>query len=284
MDYSWSFAANLRTTSVQTATASQTAFTVTYTVGYLDIYINGVKLAPSEFTATNGTTVTLSEAAFAGDIVEFYAYNTQTYGGSINSFNDLSDVTITSPSNGQLLRYNSATGEWINSFALVGINSVDATTVATLETALGYAPNTFNSLFISNAGVSTFSGDVQAQTTMTISGQLTCANVNSSGIVTATDFNSSSDRNLKDNIRVIENASELVGKLEGVHFTWKSSGAETCGVIAQQIEEYLPQLVQTGETHKTVNYNGLVGVLIAAVREQGEMIAELKAEIEELKK
>ena len=105
-----------------------------------------------------------------------------------------------------------------------------------------------------------------------------------SGIVTSTDFNTTSDRNLKDNIRQIENASELVGKLEGVHFTWKSNGAETCGVIAQQIEEHLPQLVQTGEDHKTVNYNGLVGVLIAAVREQGEMIAALKAEIEELKK
>jgi hypothetical protein len=272
----------LRTTSVQTATSGQTSFTVDYTVGYLDIYVNGVKLAPSEFTANNGTSVTLGEAAFAGDVVEFYAYNVSTYGGSINSLNDLSDVTLTSSSNGQILQYNGS--EWVNSSALVGINSVDATTIATLETALGYAPNTFNSLFISNTGISTFTGAVNANTTMTITGQLTCANVNSSGIVTATDFNSTSDRNLKDNIRVIENASELVGKLEGVHFTWKSSGAETCGVVAQQIEEHLPQLVQTGDTHKTVNYNGLVGVLIAAVREQGEMIAALKAEIEELKK
>jgi cytoskeletal protein CcmA (bactofilin family) len=273
----------LRTTSVQTATSGQTSFTVNYTVGFLDVFINGVKLAPSEFTASNGTGVTLSEAAFAGDLVEFYAYNTLSTGvGSVNSLNDLTDVTLTSSSNGQLLQYNGS--EWINSSSLVGINSVDATTVATLETALGYAPNTFNSLLISNAGVSTFTGAVNANTTMTITGQLTCANVNSSGIVTATDFNSTSDRNLKDNIRVIENASELVGKLEGVHFTWKSSGAETCGVVAQQIEEHLPQLVHTGEDHKTVNYNGLVGVLIAAVREQGEMIAALKAEIEELKK
>ena len=102
--------------------------------------------------------------------------------------------------------------------------------------------------------------------------------------VEAPNFNSTSDRNLKDNIRPVEGASELVSNLEGVHFTWKSNGQETIGVIAQQIEEHLPQLVQTGETHKTVNYNGLIGVLIEAVKEQGSQIAALKAEIEELKK
>jgi hypothetical protein len=102
--------------------------------------------------------------------------------------------------------------------------------------------------------------------------------------VEAPNFNSTSDRNLKDNIRPVEGASELVSKLEGVHFTWKSNGQETIGVIAQQIEEHLPQLVQTGDTHKTVNYNGLIGVLIEAVKEQQSQIELLKAEIEELKK
>ena len=102
--------------------------------------------------------------------------------------------------------------------------------------------------------------------------------------VEAGNFNSTSDINLKENIRQVESASELVSKLEGVHFSWKETGKETIGVIAQQIEEHLPQLVQTGDTHKTVNYNGLIGVLIEAVKEQGQMIAALQAEIEELKK
>ena len=104
-----------------------------------------------------------------------------------------------------------------------------------------------------------------------------------SGFCTATDFNTTSDRNLKDNIRLVENAAELVTKLEGVHFTWKENGKETIGVIAQQIEEHLPQLVQENETHKTVNYNGLIGVLIEAVKEQGSRILLLEEEIERLK-
>ena len=54
-----------------TATASQTTFTTTgsYTVGFLDVYRNGVRLGASNFTATNGTTVVLGTACNAGDLV-----------------------------------------------------------------------------------------------------------------------------------------------------------------------------------------------------------------------
>jgi hypothetical protein len=54
-----------------TATAGQTTFTTTgsYTVGFLDVYRNGVRLGASNFTATNGTTVVLGTACNAGDLV-----------------------------------------------------------------------------------------------------------------------------------------------------------------------------------------------------------------------
>jgi hypothetical protein len=54
-----------------TATASQTTFTTTgsYTVGFLEVYRNGVRLGDANFTATNGTTVVLSTACNAGDLV-----------------------------------------------------------------------------------------------------------------------------------------------------------------------------------------------------------------------
>ena len=53
-----------------TATNNQTVFNGTYTVGFVDVFLNGAKLSESEYTATNGTTVTLDEGANAGDIVE----------------------------------------------------------------------------------------------------------------------------------------------------------------------------------------------------------------------
>jgi len=65
---------NLRTSSTFTATQNQTIFNFNYNVGYVDVYVNGVKLASSEFTATNGTTVVLSIGCQSGDIVEFIGY------------------------------------------------------------------------------------------------------------------------------------------------------------------------------------------------------------------
>ena len=59
-----------------TATAGQTVFAATYDTGYIDVYLNGVKLAPADFTATNGTSVTLASGAAVNDILATVAYGT----------------------------------------------------------------------------------------------------------------------------------------------------------------------------------------------------------------
>ena len=95
------------------------------------------------------------------------------------------------------------------------------------------------------------------------------------GVATATDFDSLSDINYKENINTVNNALLKVDQLRGVKFDWKESGLPSYGVIAQELEEVLPELVH-GNDPKTVNYNGIIGVLIEAIK-------ELKAEVEELK-
>ena len=77
----WSTFPTVRTTGIATATAGQTSFPFTYNVGFLDVFVNGVKLQHSEFGATNGTSVTLTHGAFLGDQVEFISYNTTATGG-----------------------------------------------------------------------------------------------------------------------------------------------------------------------------------------------------------
>jgi hypothetical protein len=57
-----------------TATASQTTFTVTYVVGLVEVYRNGVKLAIADYTASNGTTIVLATGANAGDVIEVVAF------------------------------------------------------------------------------------------------------------------------------------------------------------------------------------------------------------------
>lgn len=59
------------TTSTQTATAGQTSFSVSYIVGYLKVYVNGVRLSAADFTASNGTSVVIGTALSAGDVVDF---------------------------------------------------------------------------------------------------------------------------------------------------------------------------------------------------------------------
>jgi hypothetical protein len=62
-----------------TATAGQTTFqTSGYTPSYLDVYLNGIHLDPSDYTATNGTDVVLASGASVGDVVTVVAYDTFT--------------------------------------------------------------------------------------------------------------------------------------------------------------------------------------------------------------
>ena len=95
------------------------------------------------------------------------------------------------------------------------------------------------------------------------------------GVVTATDFNSASDINLKQNVSVIGSPIDKIIRLEGVNFEWKETGKKSLGVIAQEVEKVLPELV-SGDESKTVNYNGLIGLLIECVKEQQKEINELK--------
>jgi hypothetical protein len=98
-------------------------------------------------------------------------------------------------------------------------------------------------------------------------------------IVNAPNFNTTSDVRLKDNIRTFESAMDVVSQLRGVRFAWKETGVETVGLIAQEVEKVLPELIGTNADTglKSVSYSNMVAVLIEAVK-------ELKAEIEELKK
>jgi len=79
-------AATSRTTTTFTATAGQTTFTVSYNVGYIDIFRNGVRLATGDYTATNGTTVVLATGANLGDTVEMVAYSSLSVAGGVTSF------------------------------------------------------------------------------------------------------------------------------------------------------------------------------------------------------
>ena len=103
----WSSFPTARTVGLQTATANQTSFPFTYNVGFLDVYINGVKLTTNEFTATNGTSVVLNDGAFVGDQVQFISFNTTASGGGGGGSGITDVVQDASPQLGGNLDLNS---------------------------------------------------------------------------------------------------------------------------------------------------------------------------------
>ena len=107
---------------------------------------------------------------------------------------------------------------------------------------------------------------------------ITTNGINVVGVVTATDFNSASDLSLKTNIQSISNPIDKILQINGVTFNWRENNKPSVGIIAQEIEKVFPELVN-GENPKTVNYNGLIGLLIECVKEQQTEINNLKDRI-----
>ena len=96
----------------------------------------------------------------------------------------------------------------------------------------------------------------------------------------------SSDERLKDNIELISNPIERVQALKGVTWDWNSNADElqqslpNVGVIAQDVEKVLPQLVTDRDNgFKGVDYAKLTGLLIEAVKDQQKQIDELKSKL-----
>jgi hypothetical protein len=201
---------------------------------------------------------------------------------------DLSVTNLTVTNNANILGIVTASAFFGDGSGLTGVGigstgSIDTVGIITASAFFGDGSG------LTGAGSTVFNDTTTDQEFFPLFTDITTGTITSSGIstskltynpstgeATAINFNSTSDINLKENIHTVENALETISALRGVSFDWKETGKSSYGVIAQEIEEFLPELVKQGEV-KSVNYNGIIGVLIEAVK-------ELKKEIEDLKK
>lgn len=122
-----------------TATGGQTTFTSTYTVGYVQVYLNGVLLNSSDYTATSGTSIVLTTAASAGDLVDIIAlYVAIVSGVSVSG----------SPTSGQI-------ATWVNSTTVQGTSVLPSanggTGVNNGSSTLTLSANNTAAQFINNA-------------------------------------------------------------------------------------------------------------------------------------
>jgi hypothetical protein len=102
----------------------------------------------------------------------------------------------------------------------------------------------------------------------------------SSGTLNATVFNSVSDERRKKNIRTLDSALDKTLSLRGVSYTFKDTDVDSIGLIAQELEEVIPEVVSTGDDGlKSVSYGNLVGLLVEAIKDQQNQIDELKNKV-----
>jgi hypothetical protein len=214
-------------------------------------------------SATNAANVFLTASAVNGT---FYL---PFFSGNSNANKALSfDADLQyNPSTNTLTVGSGGTGTI--SASLSG-NASTATTASTLVTNAGYQ---VGSLGVGIAATSANDGNIRA-----------------TGNVTAY---ASSDRNLKENIVVINNALGKLKSISGVMFDWTDSYIESqggedgyfvrrhdTGVIAQDVEQVLPEVVATRKDgYKAVQYEKLAGIIIQAINELADQVEELKKKI-----
>ena len=109
--------------STYTATANQTTFASVYDVGYVDVYLNGLKLMPADFTATDGANIVLASGAAANDTIDIVGY------GAFN----IADVYTKTQSDGRY--YLKATAD--SNFLDAALNLSDLANAGTARTNLG---------------------------------------------------------------------------------------------------------------------------------------------------
>jgi len=161
------------------------------------------------------------------------------------SYNDLSNKPTIPTNNNQL----SNGAGYITSVSGQNYNSLS--NLPTIPTN--------NNQLSNGAGYSTYSSNQATNTNSSV----TFASIVSSGNVTAY-----SDLKLKTEIHTIKNPLDMVTKLRGVNYKWLNNGQPDIGVIAQEVEEVIPEIVkETDDGIKTVDYGRMVCVLIESIKE-----------------
>ena len=211
------------------------------------------------------------------------------------------NVTYTIPSGvgGQWIVYNQTTdstgGPWTVTFLSGGgglsqtISRLSPTVIysdgSNIRAVTQPVPGSNTQLIFNNSGAfGASSGMTWNGTTLTanaISSTTTIAAttaITAGTTITATgNITAFSDRSLKRDIQTIEHALDLVGKMRGVTFEMINTGQQGIGVVAQEVQEVIPQVVQDNNGILSVAYGNLVGVLIEAVKELTARVEALES-------
>lgn len=241
--------------------------------------------------------VVVSGRVNATEINTTYVTSSILYNSGSNIFGDaISDVHIFTGSivteqaiTGSDLRINdwgsvSASLSSIESSISTNYDNLTNVPSGIISSSALYAPPVQGILSIQTNGVTQTAVNIlglQTTSSPTFAGLTVNGNITATGDITAYY---SSDERLKDNIEIIPNAVEKVQQIKGVSWDWNELSdkeGHDVGVIAQDLEKVLPELVTTRDTgYKAVRYDKIVALLIEAVKEQQKELNELRSFIQ----
>ena len=211
----------------------------------------------------------------------------------------LFDVTATNPTSMNRLNYNGYL--YATRFTHDGVSRFDQNSLV----VRGGSPTVYfrdtdaNSAMIHcNANLLyILRGANDTETWTQVGGQWPCVwdltnnNMTAGGAITAIgDITAFSDARLKTNVLTISDALNKVNMLRGVSYTRIDTNVDSIGVIAQEVQAVIPEVVTShknpdnGEETLTVAYGNMVGVLIEAIKELTSQVNVMKTEIEELRR
>jgi hypothetical protein len=242
-------------TTIVLSTASNVAILLGNTITFVSDSSNTANTIV--LNALNTSNIITSNALDTSNTITSNALNTSIIiVNSANSFANLVNVTAQNA-------YDTANASLLvsqNAANLIYVVLDDTTTNTTL----------FPALFVSNTGT---------PNTAYVSSEKLYYNP-STGQLSATNFDSLSDINKKTDIETIQNAVELVMMLRGVTFNWKDNGYKSMGLIAQEVETVIPEVVITNDRgEKSVTYGSLIGLMVEAIKELNSHVVEIKNKI-----
>lgn len=206
----WANFPSTRTSSTFTAITGQTLFPFSYTIGLLDVFVNGTKLAPSDFNASDGLSVTLVHPCIGGENVELIGYSASTIG--ITTTIGIGGITLYEE--GSLVGLeNKVTSINFVGAAVTAVGSGVGVTVYITD-------STSTSFWESNsAGISTLSSVGIGTTNPTVKLEVE-GDVLINGIVTASNFSGTTFNGQEFNISGIVTATSFSG-----------SGSDLTGIV-----------------------------------------------------
>ena len=272
---------NINSSSIALLSSSHLAFSESVSSSYLrnttdtlvgDLTVTGTLTSTELVTNIVSSSITLTTGS---NIFGDQSIDTHEFTGSVTISSSLDVNGVLS-----LPDLTNVSASLAAAVAGTGIQNVVEDTTPQLGGNLQLNSNNINGTGQIAIGGSISGSIIEAGTSITGSSLLVNGAINATGDITAYY---SSDERLKDNITPLSNALDKINQIGGYEFDWNSNSSHSghdVGVIAQEIEKVLPEVVVDRDTgYKAVRYEKIVALLINAIKEQQLQIDELKSKL-----